>query len=184
MSIQITSTHIPEVLYLIPERFEDERGFFMETYRTDILSQHGISFEPCQENLSQSRHGVLRGLHHQLEVPQGKLVRVLQGEIFDVAVDIRRSSPTFGHWGAARLSDRLHDMLWIPPGFSHGFYVLSQQATIAYTCTAPYLPNAQAKIRWNDPSLAITWPIDADNPPILSTADAGALDLEQADLYP
>lgn len=164
-------TAIPDVLIFEPKVFEDSRGFFMEIYRNENLSKIGIPTHFVQENHSGSIKGVLRGLHYQIQQPQGKLVRVCQGEIFDVAVDIRRDSPTFGEWVGVVLSNKNRQQLWLPAGFAHGFYVLSEWAELIYKTTDYYAPQWERTILWNDPDLAINWPITGDDP-ILSAKDA------------
>ena len=162
--------------------FGDARGRFMETFRRDRYAEAGIAagLEFVQDNLSTSIRGTLRGLHHQLTKPQGKLVHVTRGEVWDVAVDIRRGSPTFGRWFGAHLSADNHRQMWVPPGFAHGFVVLSESADFAYKCTAAYDKADDRAIRWNDPELAIAWPLDGA--PILSARDEGAPLLRDSEL--
>lgn len=156
--MQITPLDIPDVLLLTPRVFADERGYFMETYQEERLRAAGLPAF-VQDNESCSRRGVLRGLHYQLAPhAQGKLVRVARGAVWDVAVDIRRGSPTFGKWTGTTLSAANHAMLWIPPGFAHGFLALEDNTVFLYKCTAAYTPAAERGIRWNDPDLAIDWP--------------------------
>jgi dTDP-4-dehydrorhamnose 3,5-epimerase len=168
MSLQITKCTLSEVLLVTPRVFGDERGFFLETYSERDFAAAGITTRFVQDNQSRSRRGVLRGLHYQLEHPQGKLVRVTRGKIFDVAVDIRRGSPTFGKWVGVVLDDEKKQALWIPPGFAHGFCVVSDEADVAYKATDFYMPSAEKGIRWNDPLLGIEWPIES---PTLSDKD-------------
>ncbi len=175
------ASELPAVLILQPRVFEDERGFFLESYQKERFAAAGIPFEFVQDNHSLSRKGVLRGLHYQIRQPQGKLVRVISGEIFDVAVDIRRSSPTFGQWMGIHISAQNKTMLWIPPGFAHGFYVLSEQAEVLYKATDYYAPQWERTILWNDPALGIRWP--ASPAPIVSPKDAAGLPLSQAELF-
>lgn len=175
------ASELPAVLILQPRVFEDERGFFLESYQKERFAAAGIPFEFVQDNHSLSRKGVLRGLHYQIRQPQGKLVRVISGEIFDVAVDIRRSSPTFGQWMGIHISAQNKTMLWIPPGFAHGFYVLSEQAEVLYKATDYYAPQWERTILWNDPALGIRWP--ASPAPIVSPKDAVGLPLSQAELF-
>jgi dTDP-4-dehydrorhamnose 3,5-epimerase len=156
------------VLIIEPDVFRDDRGHFLETYRQQRYHECGLPDRFVQDNISFSQHGVLRGLHYQLEVPQGKLVWVIQGEVFDVAVDIRRGSPTFGQWAGVTLSSADYRQIYIPEGFAHGFCVLSQSALFAYKCTDVYAPSAERGIRWDDPSLRIDWPISA---PLVSKKD-------------
>lgn len=150
---------IPDVVLLTPQVFEDERGFFYESFRQDKFEQHCGHYQFVQDNHSASCQGVLRGLHYQLEHPQGKLVRVTRGRVFDVAVDLRRERPTFGLWEGVILDDENRQMLWVPPGFAHGFYVLSEDAEFQYKCTDYYAPNDQYGIKWDDADLGIDWPL-------------------------
>ena len=181
--MRATPTTIPEVLIFEPAIHKDERGYFIETWRASHFSQRGITADFVQENQSKSVKGVLRGLHYQLRHPQGKLVRVLSGEIFDVAVDIRRSSPTFGQWTGVRLDARRHRQVWIPPGFAHGFCVTSAGgAEVAYKCTEYHHPEDDHCLLWNDPDIAIDWPLSS--PPLLSAKDAAAPALKAALLFP
>lgn len=181
MNVETTAIH--DVLILTPRVFEDERGFFMETYQVEAFSALGIGISFVQDNHSRSRQGVLRGLHYQVRQPQGKLVRAILGEIFDVAVDIRRFSPTFGKWIGVRLSAENKRQLWVPPGLAHGYYVLSDWAEITYKTTDYYAPQWERSILWNDPQLGINWPLIEGSPLLLSPKDqAGAL-LADAELY-
>lgn len=156
--MDVLETRLPEVLVFAPEVRRDARGYFVETFRASWLEQAGIQAEFVQENQSLSRRGVLRGLHFQWPGAQGKLVRVARGRIFDVAVDVRRGSPRFGAWVGTELDGDAHRQVWIPPGFAHGFCVLSDEAEVVYKCTAYYDPAAEAGVRWNDPALDIAWP--------------------------
>jgi dTDP-4-dehydrorhamnose 3,5-epimerase len=167
--MQILSTEIPDILLLEPGIFSDSRGFFLETYNERAFSQLGISQRFVQDNQSHSKRGALRGLHYQVEQPQGKLVRVLYGEVFDVAVDLRPNSATFGKWAGARLSSENHRMIWIPQGFAHGFYTLSETAGVAYKVTDFYAPQHERTLRWNDPDVGIAWPLLGE--PLLSEKD-------------
>lgn len=176
--------NIPDLLVLEPTVFRDQRGFFLESWHQDRLTSLGLPSRFVQDNHSRSIRGTLRGLHYQIEKPQGKLVRVVSGEVFDVAVDLRRSSPTFGLWDGVRLSADNQQELWIPPGFAHGFYVLSEYADLLYKCTDYYLPAADRTIRWDDPDLSIPWPLVNGCPPLLSPKDAGAPRLREAQTYP
>jgi dTDP-4-dehydrorhamnose 3,5-epimerase len=164
-------TEIPGVLIVEPKRFGDERGFFMEIFRTDRYAEHGICEPFIQDNLSRSTNGVLRGLHLQNPNSQGKLVMVMRGCVLDVAVDVRRGSPTFGRYVAVELNEDNRRQLWVPRGFAHGFVVLSDSADFYYKCDALYSPADEMSIRWNDPALAIDWRHPA---PILSPKDAAA----------
>ena len=180
--MKITPTTLPEVLLIEPLVHRDERGWFMETWRASWLQEQGISVDFVQDNHSKSSRGALRGLHYQLRHPQGKLVRVLQGEIYDVAVDIRRSSPQFGNWVGISLDALSHRQLWIPPGFAHGYCVTSDNAEVAYKCTA-YHDSADARcLRWDEPDLSIDWPLQGA--PQLSAQDAAAPALKDALLFP
>ncbi|NCP15893.1 dTDP-4-dehydrorhamnose 3,5-epimerase [bacterium] len=181
--MQFIRTDIPEVVIIEPRVFEDSRGFFMETYQAQKFAQAGIGFIFVQDNHSRSTQYTLRGLHYQIRHAQGKLVRVVAGEIFDVAVDIRRSSSTFGKSTGILLSVQNKRQLWIPPGFAHGFYVLSEWAEVLYKATDYYSPESERTIIWNDPSIGIQWPLDHGKPPILSTKDAAGVLFTQAELF-
>lgn len=178
----INPTEIADVLLIKPKVFEDDRGFFMESFNRKLFfDKTGLDLDFVQDNHSRSLRGVLRGLHYQVNQPQGKLVRVVVGEIFDVVVDIRRSSPTFGLWIGERLSADNKHQLWIPPGMAHGFLVLSEAAEVLYKTTDYYAPACERTIRWNDPDLNIAWPLTT--PPTLSPKDqAGAL-LKDAEVF-
>lgn len=179
----ITPTAIPDVLLLEPAVHGDERGYFMETFRRSHFQDHGIDLDFVQDNQSRSVQGTLRGLHYQLDYPQGKLARALSGELFDVAVDIRKSSPTFGQWVGVILSGENKKQLWIPPGFAHGFYVMSESAELSYKCSEYYHPEDDHSILWNDPDIGIDWPlINAE--PLLSAKDRQASTLANAKLFP
>lgn len=179
--MNVTPTPLPGVLIIEPRQFCDERGFFMETFNARRFAAAGLPHEFPQDNFSHSAHGVLRGLHYQLRRPQGKLVHALHGEIYDVVVDIRRGSPTFGQWFGKRLSHRHREFLWIPPGFAHGFCVLSETADVVYKVTDVYEPDDDHGVLWSDPTLAIDWPTRS---PILSPKDQryGPLDPSRPDL--
>ena len=166
--MKIVSTTVPDVLLIEPEVFGDTRGFFMESYHQRKFAEAGFTETFVQDNHSRSTRGVLRGLHYQLRQPQGKLVRVVTGEVFDVAVDIRRGSPTFGRWVGEVLSEDNHRMLYVPPGFAHGFCVLSETADFLYKCTDFYDPDDEHGIAWDDPAIGIQWP---DGPFRLSDKD-------------
>lgn len=176
-------TEIPDVLIVEPTMFGDERGFFMETYREERFAQLGIHVRFVQDNHSGSRQGVLRGLHYQIVQPQGKLVRVVAGEVFDVAVDIRRSSPTFGRWVGVCLSAKNRHQIWVPPGFAHGVYVLSEWAELFYKTSDYYAPQGERTLLWNDPTVGIEWPLVRGQPPVLSPKDLQGLTLEMAELF-
>ena len=179
--MKVGRTSIPDVLLIEPEVFRDERGYLMETWHRRRFTEHGIDFDFVQDNHTRSVGGTLRGLHYQIRNPQGKLMRVTVGEIFDVAVDIRRSSPTFGHWVGERLSAENQWMLWVPPGFAHGFYVTSDVAECQYKCSDYYAPEHERCIRWDDPVLAIQWPLRGL--PRLSERDLRAPPLAEAAYY-
>jgi dTDP-4-dehydrorhamnose 3,5-epimerase len=157
--MNIEALAIPEVLLITPRVFGDARGFFLESWNRRSFAAAGLDLDFVQDNHSRSQRGVLRGLHYQIRQPQGKLVRVVAGEVFDVAVDLRRSSPHFGRWVGARLSADNAQMLWVPPGFAHGFLVLSEQADFLYKTTDYYLPEAERCLRWDDPSVGVQWPL-------------------------
>ncbi|MDB4787009.1 dTDP-4-dehydrorhamnose 3,5-epimerase, partial [Planctomycetaceae bacterium] len=161
--------------------YGDDRGRFQEIWNKDRYSEHGIDTDFVQDNVSRSVQGTLRGLHYQLEQPQGKLVQVLSGEIFDVGVDLRRSSPTFGQWVGMHLDGESARQLWIPAGFAHGFQVLSETADVLYKCTNFYLPSAERTVSWNDPDLNINWPGEGD--PILTEKDRKGLTLSHAEVF-
>ena len=163
-----------------PKVFGDERGFFLETFRQSEFEQHCGNFQFVQDNHSKSRQGILRGLHYQLQQTQGKLVRVTRGSVFDVAVDMRRGSPTFGQWCGNLLSAENKHMFWVPPGFAHGFYVLSESAEFVYKCTDYYHPASEVSLSWNDADLSIDWPLVDGRPPLLSSKDAEAFSFKDA----
>jgi dTDP-4-dehydrorhamnose 3,5-epimerase len=172
--MEITQSGIPDVLIIEPKVFEDERGWFCESFNKAKFKKYGISADFVQDNHSRSGRNVLRGLHYQINQPQGKLVRVVNGEVFDVAVDIRRSSPTFGRWVGLSLSAENRKMLWIPPGFAHGFLALTDEVDFLYKTTDYYAPQFERTIVWNDSELAIQWPLKGK--PIVSAKDqAGQL---------
>jgi dTDP-4-dehydrorhamnose 3,5-epimerase len=175
-----TPTKLPDVIVVEPDVFGDNRGFFMETWHAGKFAAGGIAANFVQDNHSRSSQGILRGLHYQVEKPQGKLVRVLSGEVFDVAVDLRRTSATFGQWVGMYLSAENKKMLWVPPGFAHGFYVLSQQADFFYKCTNFYAADFERAIRWDDPDLAIDWPLTNDKPAVLAPKDEAAAAFKDA----
>lgn len=177
-------TAIPDVIIIEPRVFQDERGFFMETWHDKKFADGGINVRFVQDNHSRSSQGTLRGLHYQSCNPQGKLVRVTLGEVFDVAVDLRKSSPYFGKWVSVYLSDANKRMFWIPAGFAHGFYVLSDFAEFQYKCTDFYTPECDKCIRWDDPTLAINWPVLDGKPPVLSAKDEKGFTFLEADYFP
>jgi len=175
-------TTIPDVIVIEPKVFADERGFFLESYQKQRFSEAGISLDFVQDNHSKSQQGVLRGLHYQIQQPQGKLVRVIDGEIFDVAVDIRKSSRTFGKWAGEYLSAENKKLLWVPPGFAHGFYVTSATAEVLYKTTDYYAPQLERSIIWNDPTVNIDWSLNGAMP-ILSPKDAAGKFLNEAEVF-
>ncbi|ERO60327.1 dTDP-4-dehydrorhamnose 3,5-epimerase [Pseudomonas piscis] len=181
--MKVIATELPGVLIIEPKVFGDERGFFYESFNAKVFAEAtGVDVQFVQDNHSRSQKGVLRGLHYQLQNTQGKLVRVTQGEVLDVAVDIRRSSPHFGQWVAVRLSAANHRQLWVPEGFAHGFVVQSEFAEFLYKTTDYYTPSAERSIRWDDPTLAIDW--ELSEPPQLSAKDQAGSLLTEADLFP
>jgi dTDP-4-dehydrorhamnose 3,5-epimerase len=179
--MKVATTGIPDVKRLEPRVFADDRGYFFESWNARVLADAGIDATFVQDNHSQSRHGVLRGLHYQIEHAQGKLVRCVAGEVFDVAVDLRRSSPTFGRPVGVVLSAQNRAMLWIPPGFAHGFVVLSEAAEFLYKTTDYWYPEHERTLLWSDPALAIRWPLVA---PTVNAKDAAGVPLAAADVYP
>lgn len=182
MAIQVTATALPEVKIIEPKVFGDARGFFYESFNAREFSEQvegGVEF--VQDNHSRSAKGVLRGLHYQIQHPQGKLVRVVEGEVFDVAVDVRKSSPNFGKWVGVHLSEENHRQLWVPPGFAHGFVVLSESAQFLYKTTDYWYQAHERSIVWNDPEIGIEWPIDFE--PLLAAKDAAGKRLGDADVF-
>jgi dTDP-4-dehydrorhamnose 3,5-epimerase len=180
--MNIIPTSIPDILILEPEIYQDSRGFFLESYNQKIFAEKtGSNPNFVQDNHSKSEYNVLRGLHYQIIQPQGKLVRVIAGNIFDVAVDIRKNSPTFGQWVGYELSAENKLQMWIPTGFAHGFLVLSETAEVIYKTTDYYAPGGDRSILWNDPDLAIQWPLK--QPPILSAKDQKAATFKNAEVY-
>jgi dTDP-4-dehydrorhamnose 3,5-epimerase len=181
-AIVVEETALGDVKLLSPQVFRDERGFFYESYNERVFHRLGIPNHFVQDNHSSSKQGVLRGLHYQKEQIQGKLVRAIRGRIYDVAVDLRESSPTFKQWVGYELSDENRMQLWIPPGFAHGFVALSERADVAYKATDFYAAQFEHCILWNDPELGIRWPLDGE--PNLSKKDAGGVLLKDAELFP
>ena len=182
MPYTVTPTAIAEVLILESKVFGDARGFFFESFNArDFAQATGLEVDFVQDNHSKSSRGVLRGLHYQIRHPQGKLVRVVQGEVFDVVVDLRQSSPTFGQWVGERLSADNKKQLWIPPGFAHGFVVLSESAEFLYKTTDYWYPEHERSLLWNDPAIGIDWPLDAQ--PLLAAKDAAAALLRDAEVF-
>jgi dTDP-4-dehydrorhamnose 3,5-epimerase len=181
--MEFKPTAIPDVLIIEPNVFGDRRGFFMETYQAERYKAAGIQADFVQDNHSGSTQSILRGLHYQVRQAQGKLVRVVAGEVFDVAVDLRRSSHTFGRWVGQHLSAMNRLQIWIPPGFAHGFYVLSDWAEVIYKATDYYAPEWERTLQWNDPEVGISWPLIEGHPPILSEKDAQGSLLRSAEIY-
>lgn len=181
--MNVIETSLPGVMIIEPKVFGDDRGFFYESFNAKAFAEAtGVKTEFVQDNHSRSAHGVLRGLHYQIENPQGKLVRVTVGEVLDVAVDLRKSSPTFGQWTSVRLSAENKRQLWVPEGFGHGFVVLSESAEFLYKTTNYYTPSAERCVRWNDPDLALDWEFEGQ--PLLSGKDQAGSLLKEASLFP
>ena len=181
--MKATRLAIPDVVLIEPKVFGDARGFFFESFNQKAFNEAtGTNHQFVQDNHSRSSKGVLRGLHYQIQQPQGKLVRVVQGAVFDVAVDIRKSSPTFGQWVGEVLSEENHCQLWVPPGFAHGFFVLSESAEFLYKTTDYYAPQFERCISWNDPDIAIVWPA-LQQAPTLSVKDQQGLQLSHAEVF-
>lgn len=180
--MNVIQTAIPGVLVIEPVVRRDTRGFFVEVWHAERYRSAGIGLPFVQDNHSRSSRGTLRGLHYQIPQPQGKLVRVAAGEVFDVAVDLRRSSPTFGRWVGTVLSGDNHHQLWVPPGFAHGFYVLSESADLLYKCTDLYAPQHDRSLKWDDPDVGVDWPLVG--PPLLSAKDQAGVALREAETYP
>jgi len=179
--MKVTPTVLPEVLLIEPKVFGDSRGFFYEAWNKQTFEQAGIAENFVQDNHSRSARNVLRGLHYQIRQPQGKLVRVMAGEVFDVVVDIRRSSPRFGKWVGVTLTAKDHHALWVPIGFAHGFCVTSDFAEVTYKTTDYYAPEHERSILWNDPEIGVSWPLSAD--PVLSQKDVLGKRLNDAELF-
>ena len=181
--MNVIKTIIPDVLNIEPKVFGDDRGFFLESFNEKMFTEKtGVKTRFIQDNHSRSRKNVLRGLHYQIQQPQGKLVRVVTGEVLDIAVDIRKSSPTFGQWVSCLLTGENKKQFWVPPGFAHGFVVLSDVTDFLYKTTAYYAPQYERAILWNDPDLAIDWQLEGE--PILSAKDMAAKPLKEAEVYP
>lgn len=179
--MELLPTTLPGVLLLQPKVFGDHRGFFLETWRKETFEQAGIMDPFVQDNHSKSTRGILRGLHYQLKQPQGKLLRCVVGSIFDVAVDVRRSSPHFGKWYGVELNADNKLALWVPPGFAHGFCVLSDEAEVSYKCTTYYAPEHERSLLWNDPDIGVAWPLQGE--PSLSERDRNAVRLRDAEVF-
>ncbi len=181
--MKFNKTTIPDVVLIEPDVFGDHRGYFMETFHVEKFKQAGLPIHFLQQNQSGSAKGIIRGLHYQIEHAQGKLVRVIQGEIFDVAVDLRRSSATFGHWVGESLSAENKKMLWVPPGFAHGFLVLSDTAEVFYNATDIYAPEFERTLLWDDSDIHIAWPLNQNEKPILSDKDRKGKRFSEAETY-
>jgi dTDP-4-dehydrorhamnose 3,5-epimerase len=181
--VKVVPTALPEVAIIEPKVFGDARGFFLETWSARSFQEAGLDLTFVQDNHSRSAKGVLRGLHYQIGQPQGKLVRVISGRAFDVAVDIRRSSPSFGQWIGVELSSENKWMLWVPPGFAHGFLALEDDTDFIYKCTDFYAPELERTLLWSDAALAVQWPLDGLTP-LVSAKDEAGVSLKQAEIYP
>lgn len=181
--MEFLPTRLPDVIVIRPEVFEDSRGFFTETWNRKDFEHAGIDADFVQDNYSSSVAGTVRGLHYQIKQAQGKLVRVVKGEVFDVVVDVRKSSPDFGQWASEVLSAENRKQMWIPPGFAHGFLVLSDTAEFHYKCTEYYAPEHERTLQWNDSDIGIDWPLSEDEKPILSARDQAGLPLREAEVY-
>lgn len=179
----ISETSLEGVKIIEPKVFGDDRGFFMETWNLEAFDAAGLPSHFVQDNHSRSEQGVLRGLHYQIKQPQGKLVRVTRGEVFDVAVDLRKSSPTFGQWTGVVLSESNRKLFWVPPGYAHGFYVMSELADFQYKCTEYYAPEHERSLSWNDPAVGIEWPLVSGADPTLSAKDADCPALAELDVF-
>jgi dTDP-4-dehydrorhamnose 3,5-epimerase len=180
--VQVLSTALQDVVIVEPKVFGDDRGFFFEVYNRKTFEELGLPGKFVQDNQSGSQKGVLRGLHYQIQQPQGKLVRVLRGAIFDVAVDLRRGSKQFGEWFGLELSAENRRQLWVPPGFAHGFLTLSAFAEVSYKVTQLYAPEHERSLKWDDPAVGITWPLEDE--PVLSAKDRAGLSLAESETYP
>ena len=181
--MNIVETAIPDVKIIEPRVFGDERGFFMETWSAKAFADAGLNLNFVQDNHSRSGQGILRGLHYQIQNPQGKLVRVITGSVFDVAVDMRKDSATFGQWVGVELSDTNHRMLWVPPGFAHGFYVMSEMADFVYKCTDVYAPEHERSLLWNDADIGVEWPLIKGIETQLSGKDVDGTPFKDADYF-
>lgn len=181
--MQFEPTRIPEVILIKPKVFGDSRGYFLETWQEKRFAEAGIAAKFVQDNHSHSQQYTLRGMHYQIQQSQGKLVRVTRGAVFDVAIDMRRSSPTFGQWVGVELNDTTHHMLWVPPGFAHGFLALSAEVDFLYKCTDFYAPQHERTIRWDDPGVGIEWPLPAGQQPILAPRDAQAGGIKDVECF-
>jgi len=181
--VKVIETSIPDVKIIEPKVFGDNRGFFLETFRDDWFKENVADVTFIQDNHSRSSQGILRGMHYQLEQTQGKLVRVTSGEVYDVAIDMRKNSPSYGRWFGVFLSGENKRQLWVPAGFAHGFYVTSKTAEFVYKCTDYYAPEHEISVKWDDPALAITWPIPDNTKPSLSAKDEDGLLFNDAPVF-
>jgi len=182
--VEFEPTRLPEVILIRPRLFGDPRGFFFEAWHEERFRRAGITGRFVQDNHSHSAQATLRGLHFQIRQAQGKLVRVARGAVFDVVVDVRRSSSRFGQWIGRELNDTHHEMLWVPPGFAHGYLALSATVDFLYKCTDYYAPRHERAVRWDDPDIGIQWPMSAGSHPLLSAKDAAAPSLKDAETFP
>jgi dTDP-4-dehydrorhamnose 3,5-epimerase len=182
--MEFIRTRLPEVILIKPKVFGDARGYFLETWQRHKFAEAGIHADFVQDNHSHSSQWILRGMHYQIQNTQGKLVRVSRGAVYDVAIDVRRSSPNFGQWVGAELTDINHHMLWVPPGFAHGFLTLTETVDFLYKCTDVYAPQHERSIRWDDPAVGIEWPLPAGVMPQLAVRDAQAPGIHAADVFP
>ena len=182
--MNVIPTAIPDVRIIEPRVFGDHRGYFIETWNSQRFAEHGIDAAFVQDNFSYSKRGTLRGLHYQIQQTQGKLMRVVEGEIYDVCVDLRRSSDTFGHWVGVTLSADNYRSLWVPPGFAHGFFVISEAAAFEYKCTDFYAKEHERTLLWNDPAMGIEWPIPEGDEPLITEKDRQGQVLLKADVFP
>jgi len=181
--MDVINTPVQDVVLLVPQVYGDNRGYFMETFRDDWFKKNVADISFVQDNQSKSSRGILRGLHYQVNRPQGKLVRVVSGVVYDVALDLRRSSPSFGEAFCTVLSADNKHQLWVPPGFAHGFYVMSESAEFVYKCSDYYIPEDERSIIWNDPVIGIDWPLVNGLPPLLSTKDEAGVSLSVAECF-
>jgi dTDP-4-dehydrorhamnose 3,5-epimerase len=182
--LELERLSIPDVILIRPKVFGDARGFFLESWEKRKFAEVGITADFVQDNHSRSVRHTLRGLHYQITQPQGKLLRVLNGAVYDVVVDLRRSSPTFGQWVGVEMSEQNRYIMWAPPGFAHGFNVLSESADFLYKCTDYYAPQAERTIRWDDPTLGIDWRLPPGVAPLLSAKDSNGTDFDRAEYFP
>jgi len=182
--MEFVPTQLPEVVLIKPKVFGDARGFFLESWQQNNFAHAGIDAQFVQDNHSRSSQWTLRGMHYQIQNTQGKLVRVTRGAVFDVAIDVRKSSPTFGQWVGVELNDTNHHMLWVPPGFAHGFLALSETVDFLYKVTDVYAPQHERTVRWNDPEVGIAWPLPLGVSPVLAARDASASNLKDIEAFP